>query len=119
MCICREEEPGEDYRYEAEEVEEEEEPWEYDSEALKQWEQFVKKSKAVQVCLAWPCSNSLLSHCAATKQELSMPSDAACSMRWSQIWGRLEGRITACQGTLAIGPCLSMSGDLYQDSCAR
>ncbi|CAK0785878.1 hypothetical protein CVIRNUC_009091 [Coccomyxa viridis] len=45
----REEEPGEDYRYEAEEVEEEEEPWEYDSEALKQWEQFVKKSKAVQV----------------------------------------------------------------------
>ena len=48
-----------------------------------------------------------------------MPSDAACSMRWSQICGRLEGRITACQGTLAIGPCLSMSGDLYQDSCAR
>lgn len=48
-----------------------------------------------------------------------MPSEAACSMRWSQIWGRLEGRITACQGTLAIGPCLSMSEDLYQDSCAR
>ena len=69
MCICREEEPGEDYRYEAEEVEEEEEePWEYDSEALKQWEQFVKKSMAVQVCLAWPCSNSLLSHCAAAKR---------------------------------------------------
>ena len=69
VCICREEEPGEDYRYEAEEVEEEEEePWEYDSEALKQWEQFVKKSKAVQVCLAWPCSDSLLSRCAAAKR---------------------------------------------------
>lgn len=27
----------------------EEEPWEYDSEALKHWEQFVKKSKATQV----------------------------------------------------------------------
>ena len=44
-----------------------------------------------------------------------MPSDAVCSMGRSQIWGRLEGGVTACQGTLAIGPCLSMSGEVYQD----
>lgn len=41
-CLCREEELSE-------EEEDEEEPWEYDSEVLKQWEQFVKKSKATQV----------------------------------------------------------------------
>ena len=47
-CACRED----DFEVDAEEVgenEEEEEPWEYDSEALKHWEQFVKKSKATQV----------------------------------------------------------------------
>ncbi len=41
------------------EEEEEEEPWEYDAEALKHWEQFVKKSKVTQVRLllsvgTWP-----------------------------------------------------------------
>ena len=35
----------------AEEEDEEEEPWEYDAEALKHWEQFVKKSKVTQVRL--------------------------------------------------------------------
>ena len=48
MCFCRVEEV-EAIEEEGEEDEEEDEPWEYDPEALKQWEQFVKKSKATQV----------------------------------------------------------------------
>ena len=79
-CPCREEEPGEEYRYEAEEEQEEEEPWEYDSEALKQWEQFVKKSKAVQVYPALTCFFDLLGHRAAIKQCFKAFNAIRCGM---------------------------------------
>ena len=70
-CFCREEE----VEVIEEEDEEEDEPWEYDSEALKQWEQFVKKSKAIQV---GSCLVNMQSH-HVSQLIVSEPVCSACS----------------------------------------
>ena len=49
---------------------EEEEPWEYDAEALKHWEQFVKKSKVTQVRLLINAKAQSLSNTSTGCQQL-------------------------------------------------
>ena len=48
-----------------------------------------------------------------------MPSEAACSMGWSQIWARLEGRSSLAKALWPSGHACQCPEEAYQDRRAR